>query len=84
MEGETDGEVWLVSSSGLTEVVVAGVEMTEVTEDSGLVGEMAGEFWGAEERTGRPRLPLLLLRSREKMRKMEGRATVLLVPPNHS
>lgn len=32
MEGETDGEVWLVSNSGLTEVVVAGVEMTEVTE----------------------------------------------------
>lgn len=32
MEGDTDGEVWLVSGSGLTQVVVAGVEMTEVTE----------------------------------------------------
>lgn len=32
MEGDTDGDVWLVSSSGLTEVVVAEVEMTEVTE----------------------------------------------------
>lgn len=32
MEGDTDGEVWLVSSSGLIDVVMTGAEMTEVTE----------------------------------------------------
>lgn len=42
-------------------------------QDNGLVGEMAGGFWDAEERTEQLQLPLLLQRSRERMKKMEGR-----------
>lgn len=32
MDGETDGELWLLSNSGLTEVVMTGPVMTEVTD----------------------------------------------------
>lgn len=43
MDGDTDGDVWLVSYSGDTDIVVTGVDMTEVTEET-MVGRWA--FFG--------------------------------------